>query len=131
MGRHRSVADAQVNAQGWLLSAMLVAACFLPALGTRSQRAKRILLVVGSVAALAISVLAISASASTSEGFLPSGAGWAFILIGIPLGAAMGGAGLALMITKPTRLGTVWRVTTAAIAFAAPPALMALYFGPW
>lgn len=108
-----------MNAKGWLLSALLCAAVFLPALGARTIAARRWLLGVGVVVAVAIGALAVWAATQPGEGFFPSAAGYAFLLVAIPLGAGVGAAGLVLLATRRTRMADTQRAILAAAALLA------------
>lgn len=120
-----------MNASGWLLTIGLMAGSFLPMAGARSERAKQTLLAAGIVVALIIGSLAIWTSAEPSGTFFPSGAGWAFLLVAIPLGLGVSAAGLALVITKRSCLGRNGRVMLAMLAFCVPPAVLVWQLRPW
>lgn len=109
---------------GWLLSGVLCAAAFLPALGARTVLGRRWLLVVGAAVAIVIGALAVGAATQPGEGFFPSGAGFAFLLIAIPLGAGVGAAGLVLLATRTMQLADKHRAILATATLVALPALL-------
>ena len=113
-----------MNASGWLLSAAMCAAAFMPALGARTPAARRRLLFAGSAVALVIASLALLSATQPGQGFFPSNAGWAFLLVGMPVGAAMTAAGLVLVLTRPTRLSDSVRTVLAIVAFLGAPGVL-------
>lgn len=114
-----------MNTRGWLLSGLLCAAAFLPALGARTVLGRRWLLAVGVAVATTIGALAVGAATQPGEGFVPSGAGFAFLLVAIPLGAGVGAMGLALVVTRSTPLSDRSRAILAAAALVVLPGLLA------
>jgi len=105
-----------MNASGWLLSVALCVAAFLPALGARTMLARRWLVIAGSAIAVIIGSLAVRAATQSGQGFFPSEAGWALLLIGMPLGAGTAAAGLVLVLTRPTKLSEKVRAVLAIVA---------------
>lgn len=113
-----------MNASGWLLTAAMCAGAFMPALGARTSAARRRLLIAGAAVALVIGSLAVRSATQPGEGFFPSDAGWAFLLIGMPLGAGISAAGLVLVLTKPTQLSDRVRMMSAMAALLGAPAIV-------
>lgn len=117
-----------MNARGWLIAVVLIAGAFLPTLGARTPRVRRALLVLGLIAAAAIAATAVAAALDTSEGFFPSGWGFVFILLTVPLGVGLWASGIVLLASKHTSLGTGWRVALSVIGVFTPFVVMWLSF---